>query len=172
MPDGNQPSDEAVGERKGDEPDVDGVSEKFDRQQDFGDIAYLYQSVTAWSVNPRAGFIAPITRIAVADLDGNLLFQRSVVLTGIADLVHELSRTLHIELTKLSEMKDLKVSIPGHPKLMMDNLRAIQDRIGNALALAEKLTYDVVGDADEPSGSDETAKPAAEPSAADAAPKR
>jgi hypothetical protein len=99
---------------------------KFEAATSIGDVYFQYSSWSAWSISPDIKRIAPITRVSIGDLDGNILFDRSVVITGLADLLSEISNTLELELTKLTKMPDYVFHIPGTSAAFIENIEATE----------------------------------------------
>jgi hypothetical protein len=102
------------------------VLKKFDEQGTLGDAAFLYQSWSAWALHPKVKRILPISRIMLGDKKGDVIFDRSVLLTGIADLVEELTNTFFREVEKASGMSGYTIEV-GEPDLMLDDLKKVRD---------------------------------------------
>lgn len=114
------------------------AEKKFDDATELGHSAFFYNSWAAWSVVPKQKRIAPIIRVVFGDLAGNVLFDRPVVLTGVADLLNELSYTFLDQVTRASEFTGYSLDIPGEPSTMVKNLREAAERISAALDLLDK----------------------------------
>lgn len=136
-------------------PQAKAAIEKFSRRADIGDVAFLYRSWMAWSVLPKNKTIAPVTRIIIGDLEGNVLFDRPVVLTGVADLLNELAQTLDREVIRAEGMSDFRLNIPGEATMVLDNLKSAQAHIGNALSLLGKSGVFKDDTASEPSSTED-----------------
>jgi hypothetical protein len=113
--------------------------QKFEDSTQLGDQAFLYSSWSAWSLNPKRKTIAPIVRIVLGDMmNGNVVFDRSVVLTAIADLLDELSHTFLNEVARANDVTGYSFDLPTEPEVMLKDLRQAHQRISVALELLDK----------------------------------
>lgn len=119
------------------EKEFEAIDKKFNEHTDLGDTYYLYQSWSAWSVIPTRKTIAPVSRIVVGDAYGNVVFNRSVVLTAVVDLMNELAGTFLNEVTKARDMSGFALNLPKEPAAMLDDLRSVSERISAALEILE-----------------------------------
>jgi hypothetical protein len=121
------------------EAEATAINKKFEDSTQLGDQAFLYSSWSAWALNPKRKTIAPIVRIVLGDLvSGNVVFDRSVVLTGVADLLNELSHTFLNEVARASEITGYSFDLPSEPELILKDLREAQERISVTLDLLNK----------------------------------
>jgi hypothetical protein len=115
------------------------VNKKFEDSTQLGDQAFLYSSWSAWALDPKRKTIAPIVRIVLGDLmSGNVVFDRSVVLTGVADLLNELSHTFLNEIARASDVTGYSLDLPNEPEVILKDLREAHERISVALDLLNK----------------------------------
>jgi hypothetical protein len=114
------------------------AEKKFEDSTQLGDSAFMYSSWPAWSMVPSEKRLAPIVRIVFGDLSGNVLFDRAVILTGVADLLSELSYTFLDQVTRASELTGFSFDVPGDPATMLNNLNRATEQISAALELLNK----------------------------------
>jgi hypothetical protein len=135
----DSPSNEETPAPDARDAEQDAIVQKFEDNAFLGDQAFLYSSWSAWSLIPKQKKIAPVSRIILGDLrTGDVLFDRPVVLTAIADLLNELSYSFLDEVTRASELEGYSFTLPADPDVMLTNLRDAHQKIAAALELLAK----------------------------------
>jgi hypothetical protein len=127
--------------------DISPEQEKFEDAASIGDTYFLYESWSAWSINPETKRIAPVTRIYIGDLKGNVVFERSVVLTGVLDLISELTNTLENEIDKIGKLPGFALHIPHTTTHFMETLGEVEATVKRVQSALEKGKF-LVGHGD------------------------
>jgi hypothetical protein len=112
--------------------------DKFEDEIGIGDTFFLFQSWSSWAVHPSDKRIAPFVRIALGDVRGNVVFNRSMVLTAVADLIEELSDTLLVELKKARDMPGFTLDVPGPVTAMTSDMENARSHLSAALDILAK----------------------------------
>jgi hypothetical protein len=159
-------------EEKETEPELPGEDDKesrspalraFERRSFIGDTYFLFQSWPAWFVSPVEKLIAPVSRIYIGDTEGNIIFQRDVVMTGLLDLIDELSGTIETDIAIASEMpKGFYLSIPGTTQDFVKRLKAIEERLATIVKKIEETKIVKGSESSETEKSGEPAGPVAD----------
>ena len=138
-PDNQEPaapsSEDEEQEREG---DWKAIVTKFEDAANVGDQFFLYQSWSAWGLNPTEKTIAPIARVVLGDASGNVVFDRSLVLTAVADLINELANTAYLEVVRARSLEGYTLSLPSEADWMLDNFREARERLSKVLDVLEK----------------------------------
>jgi len=133
-------SDEKKNDKKKREEEWRTLMDKFDRAVPIGDPFLLFQSWSAWSVLPEKKRVALISRVVLGDDKANILFDRNVSLSGLADLLREIANMCLSEITKSSKMPEFKIDIPG-PENMVKNLKRANESISAAIKIIDSSDF-------------------------------
>ncbi len=123
-----------------DDKDADAAVAKFEKATEVGDQFFFYDSWPAWIVHSNKKFVGPITHVSLGDYQGNVVFERNLVLTAFAYLIVELTNTLNYEATNLSKMSGFNIEIPGTRSDFLKMLVDAEAHLKKARVTFEKLS--------------------------------
>jgi hypothetical protein len=101
-------SDEAIEQR------IKAAEKDFKAESSIGDTSYFYSAWSSWLIRPDKEIVVPVVRVILGDSQGNVVFKRSVVLTGILFLIVQLAETLLTELHRAKGLKGMTLDLPGN----------------------------------------------------------
>lgn len=120
-----------------DDEEIDEIVEKFGEASSIADINVLLRVWPAWIVNHSRKTIAPVLRVYLGDDEGNVVYNRPVVLSAVADLARGLLRVVAGEIVNASAMSGYQLSLPGEAKDFLETLREVQVLASDALKTLE-----------------------------------
>jgi hypothetical protein len=131
------------------------IYERFDKRTRIGDWQFLVRSWPAWVVAPKKKTLVPVVRLYIADLDGNIIAERPVVLPGLLDLMEEFAEIFVAELARLVDM-GYSVDTPVTKSELLERVKGLSDVLAKSIETADKLTFITTGSGKEPPDGNKT----------------
>jgi len=111
----------------------------------------------AWIVLPDSRKIVPISRVAIGDITGNVIFNRHIVIDGLVDLVNEVASAIDATATTAVKMEGFVFDIPSSRKRLLSEIESAEKLLARArVKLAESnLLVDRSKPSEDPKPEDE-----------------
>ncbi len=111
---------------------------KFNEATTIGDVQVFFRAWQSWLIWPDRKMVAPVSRVYIGDSLGNVVFNRSLVLSTMADLISDLTQVIQSDVKDITEMSGYKLSLPGERTEMLVTLREAREGISQILDTLEK----------------------------------
>lgn len=115
--------------------------DKLGDQIPIADFGYYVYTWPAWFVMPEVKRYVPVIRLAIGDLDGNILLKRESMLTGIVDLIDELASSLQKDFSFIKDFEGFAVEQPQSKEGFIEDLDGLIDRFSKIKEIVQALDW-------------------------------